>query len=127
MFLLCYTYILYFKTLKRFYMKKYDMVDNPSTPILLICGTTSTICGQLVSYPLSLIRTRLQAQEVPMDSSQRDTMTKLISNIWRNEGIRGMYRGLLPNIIKVVPAVSISYVVYENMKKKLLKPSKTAH
>ena len=63
MFLLCYTYILYFKTLKRFYMKKYDMVDNPSTPILLICGTTSTICGQLVSYPLSLIRTRLQAQE----------------------------------------------------------------
>jgi solute carrier family 25 phosphate transporter 23/24/25/41 len=108
-------------------MKKYDMVDNPSTPILLICGTTSTICGQLVSYPLSLIRTRLQAQEVPMDSSQRDTMTKLISNIWRNEGIRGMYRGLLPNIIKVVPAVSISYVVYENMKKKLLKPSKTAH
>lgn len=103
------------------------MVDNPSTPILLICGTTSTICGQLVSYPLSLIRTRLQAQEVPMDSSQRDTMTKLISNIWRNEGIRGMYRGLLPNIIKVVPAVSISYVVYENMKKKLLKPSKTAH
>jgi len=75
-------------------MKKYDMIDNPSTPILLICGTTSTICGQLVSYPLSLIRTRLQAQEVPMDSSQRDTMTKLISNIWRNEGIRGMYRGL---------------------------------
>lgn len=99
------------------------MVDNPSTPILLICGTTSTICGQLVSYPLSLIRTRLQAQEVPMDSTQRDTMSKLMIRIWRNEGIRGMYRGLLPNIIKVVPAVSISYVVYENMKKKLLDPS----
>lgn len=101
------------------------MEDNPSTPILLICGTTSTICGQLVSYPLSLVRTRLQAQEVPMDSSKRDTMTKLLVRIWRNEGIRGMYRGLLPNIIKVVPAVSISYVVYENMKKKLIDPLKT--
>lgn len=112
-----------YETLKRFYMKRYHMVDNPSTPILLICGTTSTICGQLVSYPLSLIRTRLQAQEVPMDSTQRDTMSKLMIRIWRNEGIRGMYRGLLPNIIKVVPAVSISYVVYENMKKKLLDPS----
>ena len=104
-------------------MNRYQMVDNPSTPILLICGTTSTICGQLVSYPLSLVRTRLQAQEVPMDSMQRDTMSKLMLRIWRNEGIRGMYRGLLPNIIKVVPAVSISYVVYENMKKKLIDPS----
>lgn len=114
-----------YETLKRFYMKRYEMIDNPSTPILLICGTTSTICGQLVSYPLALIRTRLQAQEVPMDSNKRDTMTTLMSRIWRNEGIRGMYRGLLPNMIKVVPAVSISYVVYENMKKTLINPSKT--
>jgi len=106
-------------------MKRYEMIDNPSTPILLICGTTSTICGQLVSYPLALVRTRLQAQEVPMDSNKRDTMTTLMSRIWRNEGIRGMYRGLLPNMIKVVPAVSISYVVYENMKKTLINPSKT--
>lgn len=81
-------------------MKRHGMVDNPSIPILLLCGTTSTICGQLVSYPLALVRTRLQAQEVPMDSDKRDTMSKLIVRIWRNEGLRGLYRGLLPNIIK---------------------------
>ena len=81
-------------------MKKNQIVENPSVPILLLCGTTSTICGQLVSYPFSLIRTRLQAQEVPMDSEKRDTMSKLLIRIWRNEGLRGFYRGLLPNIIK---------------------------
>lgn len=108
-----------YETLKRFYMKRHDLDDTPSIPILLACGTTSTIIGQLVSYPLALIRTRLQAQELPMNSSKRDTMTKLLKNIYENEGIRGLYRGLLPNIIKVVPAVSISYVVYEKMKKKL--------
>ena len=59
-----------------------------------------------------------------MDSSERDTMSKLMTRIWRNEGIRGFYRGLLPNIIKVVPAVSISYVVYEKMKKYLIEPFK---
>ena len=107
------------KTLKRFYMKRNNMEENPSIPVLLMCGTTSTIIGQLVSYPLALIRTRLQAQEVPMDSTQKDTMTKLFLNIWQNEGVRGLYRGLIPNIIKVVPAVSISYVVYEKMKKRL--------
>ena len=35
-----------------------------------------------------------------MYSEKRDTMSKLIKRIWRNEGIRGLYRGLLPNIIK---------------------------
>lgn len=110
-----------YETLKRFYMNQHGMDEAPSIPILLMCGTTSSVIGQLVSYPLALIRTRLQAQEVPMNSADKDTMTKLMKNIWVNEGVRGLYRGLLPNIIKVVPAVSISYVVYENMKKKLRK------
>ena len=107
------------KTLKHFYMKQNELVENPPVPVLLMCGMTSTICGSLVSYPFALIRTRMQAQEVPMDSSQRDTMTKLMRRIWQNEGVRGLYRGLLPNLIKIVPAVSITYVVYENVKKKL--------
>ena len=55
-----------------------------------------------------------------MYSEKRDTMSKLFIRIWRNEGVRGLYRGLLPNILKVVPAVSISYAVYENMKKSLI-------
>jgi len=100
-------------------MKRNGMEEAPSIPVLLMCGTTSSIIGQLVSYPLALIRTRLQAQEVPMNSAERDTMTKLFDKIWKNEGVRGLYRGLIPNIIKVVPAVSISYVVYEKMKKRL--------
>lgn len=100
-------------------MRRHQMTE-PSVPILLLCGTCSTICGQLVSYPLALIRTRLQAQEVPMNSLERDTMVKLLKRIWNNEGLRGLYRGLLPNIIKVVPAVSISYVVYEKTKRNLV-------
>ena len=100
-------------------MKRHGSEEMPSIPILLACGTTSTIIGQLVSYPLALVRTRLQAQEVPMDSAQRYKMTDLIQQIYANEGMRGLYRGLVPNICKVVPAVSISYVVYEHMKKRL--------
>jgi len=30
--------------------------------VLLACGTVSSTCGQLASYPFSLVRTRLQAQ-----------------------------------------------------------------
>lgn len=42
--------------------------------------------------------------------------------IWKtleHEGFRGFYKGLFPNLLKVVPAASITYMVYESMKKNL--------
>lgn len=41
------------------------------------------------------------------------TMTNVIRTILEKEGVLGLYRGITPNFIKVMPAVSISYVVYE--------------
>ncbi|GBP10304.1 Calcium-binding mitochondrial carrier protein SCaMC-2 [Eumeta japonica] len=41
------------------------------------------------------------------------TMRGAFHEIVQREGVRGLYRGITPNFIKVIPAVSISYVVYE--------------
>ena len=43
----------------------------------------------------------------------REGTTALLRLIVTKEGLRGLYRGLLPNFVKVLPAVSISYAVYE--------------
>jgi solute carrier family 25 phosphate transporter 23/24/25/41 len=40
-------------------------------------------------------------------------------NIVKKEGFFGLYRGIAPNFLKVLPAVSISYVVYERAKTQL--------
>ena len=45
-----------------------------------------------------------------------ENITILLSNIVREDGFRGLYRGILPNFMKVIPAVSISYVVYERLR-----------
>jgi len=43
----------------------------------------------------------------------REGAVTLLRVIIKRDGLRGLYRGLLPNFVKVLPAVSISYVVYE--------------
>ena len=44
------------------YMRKYTESQDPGVLVLLACGTISSTCGQLASYPLSLVRTRMQAK-----------------------------------------------------------------
>lgn len=55
----------------------------------------------------------------PKLESKDYTMTSVFKKILRTEGIAGLYRGITPNFIKVLPAVSISYVVYEYSSSKL--------
>jgi solute carrier family 25 phosphate transporter 23/24/25/41 len=40
-------------------------------------------------------------------------MSGVTRHILAHEGWTGLYRGILPNFMKVIPAVSISFVVYE--------------
>lgn len=35
--------------------------------------------------------------------------------IYKTDGFVGFYRGLLPNLVKVVPSVSVGYFVYEKI------------
>ncbi|XP_056313939.1 calcium-binding mitochondrial carrier protein SCaMC-2-B isoform X1 [Danio aesculapii] len=105
-----------YETLKNSWLQRFatDSAD-PGVFVLLACGTMSSTCGQLASYPLALVRTRMQAQ-ASQEGSPQMTMSGLFRHIVRTEGAFGLYRGLAPNFMKVIPAVSISYVVYENLK-----------
>ncbi|XP_012887306.1 PREDICTED: calcium-binding mitochondrial carrier protein SCaMC-1 [Dipodomys ordii] len=91
---------------------------NPGVMVLLSCGALSSTCGQLASYPLSLVRTRMQAQAM-VEETEQLSMMGLFRRIISKEGVPGLYRGITPNFMKVLPAVGISYVVYENMKQTL--------
>uniref|UniRef100_A0A671PKJ2 Calcium-binding mitochondrial carrier protein SCaMC-1 n=1 Tax=Sinocyclocheilus anshuiensis TaxID=1608454 RepID=A0A671PKJ2_9TELE len=105
-----------YETLKNAWLSRYAKdTANPGVLVLLGCGTISSTCGQLASYPLALVRTRMQAQ-ASMEGSEPVSMSKLVKKIMQKEGFLGLYRGILPNFMKVIPAVSISYVVYEYMR-----------
>ena len=70
-------------------------------------------------WSFSLIRTRLQAAGTPAHPTTYAGFWDAVHKTYRSEGMVGFYRGLVPTLAKVVPAVSISYVVYEHSKKRL--------
>lgn len=107
-----------FEGIKLFYLK-YTHKEDPGVIPLLMFGSISGSVGASTVYPLNLIRTRLQASGTPAHPRIYTSFFDAAVQTYRNEGPLGFYRGLIPSLAKVVPAVSISYVVYEQSKRYL--------
>ena len=88
------------QTLKSWYISKHPENAEPHITALLLCGATSSTCGQLASYPLALIRTRMQAKPEKHQSMLSEyihlcraaslslSLSKLLNNWWCDVGIR---------------------------------------
>lgn len=69
----------------------------------LFCGAMAGTVAQTASYPLDVIRRRMQLQ-TQMPAGQAGIYSnslKALRGIWAKEGLRGFYVGLTINYIKV--------------------------
>ncbi|KAL3529032.1 hypothetical protein ACH5RR_008354 [Cinchona calisaya] len=99
--------------------KTYILHDGEPGPLMpLGCGTISGALGATCVYPFQVVRTRMQAQRPDSDTAYKG-MSDVFRRTLQHEGFRGFYKGLFPNLLKVVPAAGITYLVYETMKKSL--------
>ncbi|TFK29415.1 mitochondrial carrier [Coprinopsis marcescibilis] len=107
-----------FEALKLAYQRSLGK-EEPGVLALLAFGSISGSVGATSVYPLNLVRTRLQASGSPGHPQRYTGVVDVAIKTWETDGWRGFYRGLFPTLAKVVPAVSISYVVYEHTKRRL--------
>jgi solute carrier family 25 (mitochondrial phosphate transporter), member 23/24/25/41 len=104
--------LMIYNTLKENWVRNHGGTDRtPGVMTMLSYGAFSSSCGQLVAFPLQVIRTKLQADKA--SPSAYGGMLDCFQQTLKRDGWRGLYRGLGPNFLKTVPAISISYAVYE--------------
>jgi len=106
-----------FYTLKSKYRKRYR--KEPQTIHFGIFGAISAVIAQLVSYPFAVARVRLQAQGMSEYQTKFNGLFDCFITTFRQTGIRGIYRGLSTNLLRVVPAISLTYIINETLKREL--------
>ncbi|KAL8040332.1 hypothetical protein ABFX02_10G090600 [Erythranthe guttata] len=97
-------------------------------PVLdLLAGSFAGGTAVLFTYPLDLVRTKLAYQVVEpsklniKSSASKDVVYKGIrdcfSNIYKDAGLRGLYRGVAPSLYGIFPYAGLKFYFYEEMKR----------
>ena len=92
---------------------------SPEIVIPVSGGIAGAVSG-IVSCPLDVIKTKLQAQGgfrlsedgIKVTTAAYRGVAGSASTIWKEEGVRGMYRGLGPMLLGYIPTWAVYLTVY---------------
>jgi len=110
--------------------ENHDTVQNLGPMATICCSTIAGWTTSICTNPIWVIKTRMQIQlykspdnytsvhrmKKPIISSYLKVIVDALRTVWKEEGIRGLYRGLLPSFFGVSHGV-VQFVVYEELNK----------
>lgn len=100
-------------------------VNCPKPWVNSFCGAMAGVASGVVTCPLDVIKTKLQAQggfrstngrKAPSGRAIYHGMLGTARVIWTEDGLRGMYRGLGPMLLGYLPTWAVYMSVYEKSK-----------
>lgn len=91
-----------------------DLISGtgPQDPGLICTITSGATAGAflwLSIFPLDVIKSRLQV----LASDPSPSFTAICRQVYRQDGVRGFYRGLSPTLIRTMPSTAALFVTYE--------------
>ncbi|KAI0136608.1 mitochondrial thiamine pyrophosphate carrier 1 [Xylariales sp. AK1849] len=81
-----------------------------------VSGAGAGATATAATYPLDLLRTRFAAQGTERVYT---SLRRAISDIGRDEGPRGFFRGLGPGLAQIVPFMGLFFAIYEGIRQPL--------
>ncbi|CAI1770709.1 hypothetical protein SEUBUCD646_0P02910 [Saccharomyces eubayanus] len=111
---------------KLFHVDGYDRQEQLTNTQRLFSGALCGGCSVVATYPLDLIKTRLTIQTANLSTLNRSKakniakppgIWKLLTEAYKSEGgLKGLYRGVWPTSLGVVPYVALNFAVYEQLR-----------
>lgn len=86
---------------------------DPSAVGKLGAGAVSGAVAQTITYPFDVLRRRFQINTMSGMGYQYAGIGDAIRSIVRTEGFRGLYKGIVPNLLKVAPSMASSWLSFE--------------
>lgn len=96
--------------------------DNALSSLqLLFCGLAAGTCAKAVCHPLDVVKKRFQIEGLRRDPRYGarvehrayKNMFHALCQIVQSEGWAGLYKGIVPSIVKAAPAGAVTFVAYE--------------
>ncbi|KAH7164252.1 solute carrier family 25 member 42 [Fusarium sp. MPI-SDFR-AT-0072] len=81
--------------------------QNPNATRKLLAGAISGAVAQTCTYPFDVLRRRFQINTMSGMGYQYKGITDAIRVIVMQEGIKGLYKGIVPNLLKVAPSIDL--------------------
>ncbi|KAK6780822.1 hypothetical protein RDI58_023006 [Solanum bulbocastanum] len=100
-----------------------DTTHGP-TPKGVLCnagaGAAAGVIAATFVCPLDVIKTRLQVHGLPKLGNATVRGSLIVGNlehIFQKEGLRGMYRGLSPTVLALLPNWAVYFTIYDQLKR----------
>ncbi|KAF2073951.1 hypothetical protein CYY_004738 [Polysphondylium violaceum] len=94
-------------------LKQGEVDPELSTYEYLMSAGVSKLVAAVSTYPHEVIRTRLREQSAPGAIPKYRSVIQGLLVIAKEEGLRGLYGGMGPHILRVVPNSCIMFLTYE--------------
>mmetsp|Transcript_14941 Transcript_14941/g.37631 ORF Transcript_14941/g.37631 Transcript_14941/m.37631 type:complete len:366 (+) Transcript_14941:127-1224(+) len=91
----------------------------------LTIGAMSKMAASTVTYPLQVIKSRMQQPSSSLELTSTGDVTvvkrdyvglmRTVRRMWQVEGVTGFFKGAVPNAVRVAPSAAVTFLVYESM------------
>ena len=100
-----------------FYKKKLEGAEIEENTKRLLCGGITGVTSLTITYPTDLLRRRWQLIGFDPTVPKYNGISDAFKTIIREEGIRGLYRGIVAAQLRIFPTLAIQFWCIDTGKK----------
>lgn len=92
---------------------------SPDPRLAAFSGAMSGALASVATHPLDVVRTKLAVQRQVLDASRPPKYVGTfgtLGTVFREEGLRGLFRGITPAVMSYAPAAAVFFSTYSFLK-----------